>query len=300
MGRQSRLKAQRRAERQEQAVAAASERAVAAEQRRLARERGAIEGPQRGCLICRRSDGGFETEEHVIPESLGNKTWRLPPGVVCDRCNHSVCAPLDEALCNYHLIHSLRLMHGVPSKKGVIPTANFDNGTVESPEPGKLVHTVRHRRWISAAPTPAGGTVYAISHKRDSDARPDRLARVHRALVKQALEFAWIDLGERVLGSGFDHLRTIILEGGHHGYLSMFDLVAFSADGLRSGIDYAELHRDGVIEPGLYFVAWLLGWPIITDTLHSEPTGKVTSLLTDSVIADLPPGSSSDLRVLKF
>jgi hypothetical protein len=39
----------------------------------------------RGCIFCRRHDGGFTRREHVFPESLGNETVILEPGIVCDR-----------------------------------------------------------------------------------------------------------------------------------------------------------------------------------------------------------------------
>lgn len=105
VGRQSRLKTERRAERYQRR-----------EQRRLARERGAEDGARRGCLICRRSDGGFTTEEHIVPESLGNSEKILPYGVVCDRCNHEVCAQLDEALCTFMPIQMLRTLRQQPTK----------------------------------------------------------------------------------------------------------------------------------------------------------------------------------------
>jgi len=34
--------------------------------------------------------------EHIVSEALGNVTLILPPGVVCDRCNHGTLSRLDE------------------------------------------------------------------------------------------------------------------------------------------------------------------------------------------------------------
>jgi hypothetical protein len=74
MGRQSRKKADQRAERAALAKAV-SERA---ERRQAAWVRGRREGARRGCLICRHIDGGFESEEHIFPHGLVNTSKILP------------------------------------------------------------------------------------------------------------------------------------------------------------------------------------------------------------------------------
>jgi hypothetical protein len=43
-------------------------------------------GTERGCLICREPDGGFMSEEHSMPESLGNRDIILPNGGSSWRC----------------------------------------------------------------------------------------------------------------------------------------------------------------------------------------------------------------------
>jgi hypothetical protein len=268
VGRQSRLKAERRAAREHDAHAAAARR----ELRRLARERGAEEGRRRGCLICRRSDGGFTTEEHIIAESLGNTDKILPPGVVCDRCNHEVCAPLDEALCTFGPVQMLRTMHQQPTKSGKLPTAKFDNGRLGSTAPGALSLELASGKWWRDLPSPPGTKSFSFTAQRSNEITPERLSRVHRALVKSALEFIWLDCGERALSDRFDRERSIVLEGGHRGYLSTLRHVSFLEGDVQHGMEYAELPRPGDGHPPLFLVAWFWRVPLATDTLYPEPT----------------------------
>lgn len=93
---------------------------------------------------------------------------------------------------------------------------------------------------------------------------------MHRALVKQSLECAWLDHGEEVLGPEFDRERELILHGGHHGYLCTPTSVQF-ADQSRSGLDYGRFVRDSDGHPFLFLVAYILGVPIATDTLAERP-----------------------------
>jgi len=124
MGRQARRKQQRRAER---------------EAKKRAFEQRVAEGERRGCLFCRRSDGGFATREHPVPESLGNTEQVLDNGVVCDRCNNGVLSDLDQALIEFFPISLRRAMLGIQTKAGKFPVAKFSGGTVQMTEPGHVL-----------------------------------------------------------------------------------------------------------------------------------------------------------------
>jgi hypothetical protein len=265
------MKAERRAARHHAECAAAERR----EQRRRARERGAAEGARRGCLICRRSDGGFTTEEHVIPESLGNTEKLLPPGVVCDRCNHEVCAPLDEALCSFAPVQMLRTMFQQPTKAGKLPSVRFDNGRLEAPRAGHFELALSSERWQRENPSSPGTRSFSFTSQWSNAVTSERLSRVHRALVKQALELAWLDSEERVLSEAFDRERSVIMEGGHHGYVATVRTVSFLGRELTSGMQYAERLRTSDGAPLLFFVEWLWGVPLIGDTLFPEPTQQL-------------------------
>ena len=117
---------------------AAEVTAFDAERSREADLLGAAAGRRRGCLFCRRSDDGFTSREHIVPESLGNHELILPVGVVCDRCNHSVCSPLDTALLDFAPVAMMCTIFGVRSNGGKMPWVKFDNGTLQARAPGQL------------------------------------------------------------------------------------------------------------------------------------------------------------------
>ncbi|MBO5921575.1 MAG: hypothetical protein J6Q48_04230, partial [Bacteroidaceae bacterium] len=40
------------------------------------------------CIFCKQESTNAKSVEHIIPETLGNKTFVLPLGMVCDQCNN--------------------------------------------------------------------------------------------------------------------------------------------------------------------------------------------------------------------
>ena len=69
-------------------------------------------------MFCRRHDGGFMSREHTLPESLGNDEIVLPPGVVCDRCNHGRLADAEQELIRFAPVGFLRILLGHTDKRG--------------------------------------------------------------------------------------------------------------------------------------------------------------------------------------
>src|SRR5688572_565248 len=77
------------------------------------------------CLFCKRieTDGvTFKSEEHVFPESLGNKKIILPRGVVCYCCNNSFSTP-EGKLIDFYLGLFGRFILTDRTKKGKSPTS---------------------------------------------------------------------------------------------------------------------------------------------------------------------------------
>lgn len=94
------------------------------------------------CIYCLRSDGGFTSEEHVYPESIGNigdNEVVLPRGCVCDRCNNGVLSDLDQYLTEHELLSFLRVMCVPYTKEGKFPRARYKNFTIEKTHPRKFV-----------------------------------------------------------------------------------------------------------------------------------------------------------------
>ncbi|MFI1739526.1 HNH endonuclease [Streptomyces sioyaensis] len=90
------------------------------------------------CLFCKKESGGSRSVEHIVPESLGNTTGTLPPGVVCDKCNNYFALKVEKPLLEDPAIVSLRFHQAVPSKKRRIPPLSGIVG------PGFPVTVYRH------------------------------------------------------------------------------------------------------------------------------------------------------------
>ena len=76
------------------------------------------------CLFCKQNSSDSISVEHIIPESLGNKTAILPKGIVCDKCNNYFARKVEKPFLETSAIKALRFREPIPSKKGVVPHLN--------------------------------------------------------------------------------------------------------------------------------------------------------------------------------
>jgi hypothetical protein len=76
------------------------------------------------CIFCKSPSATSKAVEHIIPESLGNTTQILPPGIVCDSCNNYFAGKVEKPFLEHSAISLLRFNQGVPSKRGRIPPAD--------------------------------------------------------------------------------------------------------------------------------------------------------------------------------
>lgn len=79
------------------------------------------------CIYCLSDNGEFNSEEHIIPESLGNKHLILSKGLVCDKCNHGTLSILDEKFQDFSPIAFLKTFFVLETKQGNYPQARFQN-----------------------------------------------------------------------------------------------------------------------------------------------------------------------------
>ena len=75
------------------------------------------------CIFCKSPSAGSASEEHIIPESLGNVEHVLPPGWVCDTCNNYLSREVEAPFLNSCYGRNARFEMRVPSKRGRIPPA---------------------------------------------------------------------------------------------------------------------------------------------------------------------------------
>lgn len=74
------------------------------------------------CIFCEQPSNPSKSVEHIIPESLGNKSHTLPPGVVCDGYNNYFSRKVERKVLEADYFKTLRLSQGIPSKKKNIPS----------------------------------------------------------------------------------------------------------------------------------------------------------------------------------
>ncbi|GFO78581.1 HNH endonuclease [Lactococcus lactis] len=73
------------------------------------------------CIFCKKENTHTKSVEHIIPESLGNYTFILPKGMVCDKCNHYFSIKIEKPFLEQDTIKKLRFTEGIPNKRGKIP-----------------------------------------------------------------------------------------------------------------------------------------------------------------------------------
>jgi hypothetical protein len=73
------------------------------------------------CVFCKSNSDASVSEEHIIPESLGNVDHVLPRGWVCDGCNNYIALKVEKPFLETFYGKSSRAIQEIPSKKGRIP-----------------------------------------------------------------------------------------------------------------------------------------------------------------------------------
>ena len=89
----------------------------------------------KNCLFCRNKIIS-ETEEHIIPESLGNNNL-IVSGVVCNKCNNGILSDLDNYFCHNNLFAETKMFYVDKTKKGKFPKILTLNGTIEKIDKNK-------------------------------------------------------------------------------------------------------------------------------------------------------------------
>lgn len=193
--------------------------------------------PTRGCLFCLSPDGRFEGEEHAIPAAFGhsNNPIAIPPGAVCDDCNHFLGRQIDSAFVDRFDIRLTRALEGARGRGGVISmiegrpphTALLDvqvgDGTVQ-------IHAAKVEE-------DGEGVIFDIRPKNREP--QDIVSRSIRALWKMALGVIWLRDPGQAMSSQWDPVRCAILGYRFSGYLLARPFVA-----IRTGrLDLAVVPR---------------------------------------------------------
>jgi HNH endonuclease len=73
------------------------------------------------CLFFKSDSTASRSIEHIIPESLGNMTQILPPGVVCDGCNNYFSRKVEGLFMESPSLTLMRFHQAVANKRGRVP-----------------------------------------------------------------------------------------------------------------------------------------------------------------------------------
>lgn len=73
------------------------------------------------CLFCKGDSSTTKSIEHIVPESLGNKSFTLPRGYICDKCNNYLAREVEKPFLQRTDMRLLRFQESIPNKKNEIP-----------------------------------------------------------------------------------------------------------------------------------------------------------------------------------
>jgi hypothetical protein len=172
----------------------------------------AIRGPlhDAGCLFCRRDDGGFAGEEHIIGYALGNRDFVLPPGVVCDRCNNGPLQKAEQALSSFPIIEMLRAERGLGTRSNRGLLISMDGTRVWWEAPGELCVSPA-KPGVVTRTGPSRGKLELTTGKPEPARRFERMTH---AVWKAALEDVYRIHGpELAFDPKFDRIRNATI--GH-------------------------------------------------------------------------------------
>jgi len=171
------------------------------------------------CLSCKRENRRFTSEEHVIPESLGNRKMVLPKGVVCDQCNNEKLSMLDQALLDFVSISAMKTFLGVPSKTGTLPKSKFGNGSLGMFAPRNVLFRSNSPKAFRVRPGTGDDPNRVLIDMTFKSSRPmsaKYCRKLTRALLKMLLGGIYIDDESRetklAFSEKFDPLRNKILD----------------------------------------------------------------------------------------
>jgi hypothetical protein len=141
------------------------------------------------CIFCKQDSCNSSSVEHIIPESLGNLSHVLPPGVVCDACNNYFSRKVEKPFLESAAVLQLRFHQEIPSKRGKVPALE---GIITPGYPA-VVRREPKADVIASVEVPPEAIGHILSVKKGmlvfpADAPPPKNFVVSRFLAKVAIE----------------------------------------------------------------------------------------------------------------
>jgi hypothetical protein len=97
------------------------------------------------CIFCKQNSDNTKSVEHIIPESLGNKSHILEKGIVCDKCNNYFATKIEKKVLEQPYFKSLRHRNEILNKKKKLTT---EFGFIDHPNGGKIEIINKHNNII--------------------------------------------------------------------------------------------------------------------------------------------------------
>ncbi len=204
------------------------------------------------CIFCLESKNISNfSEEHIFPESLGNKDLILSKesSLVCEKCNNETLSKLDSHLSNHCSLKPLRALHGIKNKAGhTIEYRSANNISISKDQKGATHLTIpckiksphKHTR-----PTRKLKFTIRTNQIKDSDTR-----LLLRALLKITYEvIALHESKEKILkDNSYTLLRDIVMGNNtdFNGYVGIktidHDQYCFYEDHTNPGVFSIKIH----------------------------------------------------------
>lgn len=146
------------------------------------------------CLFCKQSSADTKSVEHIVPESLGNTTFILPLGYVCDKCNNYFAREVEKPFLDLPELRLLRFQEAIPNKKNKMPVID---GLLNGNYPIKLKRKLSHDEVVNEAEvsTEAMDKIFKSSEETTiivpaftNEMLPPNNSIISRFLAKMALE----------------------------------------------------------------------------------------------------------------
>ena len=171
------------------------------------------------CLFCQNTDEKqFSQEEHIVPESLGNRTYVLPKGIVCDKCNQYF-SKLDRYFCHHHLGSGHKLLKRYKTKKGKPPSMPLEAGEMRQDETGRIhfqqsLIEGKEQEQFTISFLEKDVVIRARWPLPDTDSK-----KMSRFLAKAGIETLYLKMNSMVFQPDFDFVRNYARFGSRQDFV---------------------------------------------------------------------------------
>lgn len=176
------------------------------------------------CIFCLAENNGFNTVEHIVPESLGN-TEDILENTVCDKCQNYFGREIENYVLRKTPFGFWRTLSGTLSKKGKMPffdgtqnkrTSEKLNDYHEYSDKGLTIYSGDNESIIAVEVQDAKIKEEILTGKKQNIKivmTPKMLIYMGRFLGKIALEYWCKEFNEDVFNLRFNEIRKYIRYG---------------------------------------------------------------------------------------